>query len=481
MKNKQSTLKRSMPYLKSLLLLMIYAVSTSCTLTQNYDGKKQKPNIVFIISDDQDYEHLGFMGNKTVKTPNLDRLAAEGSVFTHCHLTAARCRPSLASLLSGRFPHQNGIYANYHTKDLPKSNNDRVGEKFLSTVNSLPNLLKDAGYATYGTGKYWEVDLKEMGFTHGAPKANRNFNFIRKGGQEKLFNFIDEQAKNDKPMFIWWAPLLPHTPHNPPKEYLDLFDPESIPVPDYIHPHRRKEFLKKERLSLAMEYWTDLEVGKLRAKMKAVGEDKNTLYVFLIDNGWSNGLPSKGSSFEKGVRTPVIFTFPGIIPSGQKRDDLISSLDTYSTILSYAGIDIPKSAMGKDLRKNIQQKTEVGRDRLFGASFPTHASNSGKYPEKDVYALYVRTPKWKYVFYLHELKGYLSRFPWMIQHIATRPPERKVGQQNLYDLSQDPYELKDLSNDPQHKELMQELKKEVFEWWKETGGKAIPLPTDSHK
>lgn len=127
-----------------LTLLLMQIIFSGVIVAQE---KLDQPNIVLIISDDQDYEHLGFMGNTQVKTPHLDQLAKEGTVFTHCHLTASRCRPSLAGLLSGKLPHQNGIYANHH-KDNSKGNNDIIDEKVLSPVNSLPNLLKKAGYAT---------------------------------------------------------------------------------------------------------------------------------------------------------------------------------------------------------------------------------------------------------------------------------------------------------------------------------------------
>ncbi|MYB51618.1 MAG: sulfatase-like hydrolase/transferase, partial [Acidobacteriia bacterium] len=103
----------------------------------------EQPNIVFIISDDHDNEHLGFMGNDSVHTPNLDLLARSGTLFTRAHLTMSRCHPTLASFLSGRWPHQTGVYHNFGTKK-------------LDPANSLPNLLKEVGYATYVEGKYWE-------------------------------------------------------------------------------------------------------------------------------------------------------------------------------------------------------------------------------------------------------------------------------------------------------------------------------------
>jgi arylsulfatase A-like enzyme len=434
-------------------------------------GDSSRPNIVMIISDDHDNEHLGFMGNPVVRTPHIDRLADSGVVFSTCHLTASRCRPSLASLLSGRWPHQNGVYANYH-KEKNRGNRDLEGEKMLDPKNSLPNLLAKAGYATYGSGKYWEGDARAMGFTHGLGERRRFGEFARKG-QDELFSFIDENA-GKKPMFVWWAPLMPHTPHNPPDRFLEMFDRKDIPVPDYITRENRDAFLKKEHLSLAMEAWTDDEIGKLRAKMVASGEDENTLYVFLIDNGWCNGLPAKGSVFEKGVRTPVFFSQPGRIPQGVMRKDLISSLDIYPTILSYAGVEVPESAEGKDLRAAIENGVPVGRDNLFGAIYPTAATHDGRHPERDVYALYVRTEKWKYVYYTRDVQGNVAGKPFKLHHILAEAPLRRRGDENLFNLEEDPYELRDLSGEAGHQKQLRGLKREVFDWWDKSGGKPIP-------
>ena len=125
------------------------------------EAPKQQ-NIVLVISDDHDYEHFGFMGSKIAHTPTLDKLAAAGTLFTTAHYPAPLCRPSLASMLSGRMPHQHGIYGNYLAKagignDLTK----------LDPKGSLANQLKDAGYATYATGKYWEGDPRAMGLLTG--------------------------------------------------------------------------------------------------------------------------------------------------------------------------------------------------------------------------------------------------------------------------------------------------------------------------
>ncbi len=421
----------------------------------------ERPNIVFLISDDHDYEHLGFMGNDFVHTPAIDALARSGSVFTTAHLPMSRCHPTLASFLSGRWPHQTGIYYNY-------------GTKRLSPQNSLPNLLKQAGYATYVEGKYWEGDPRAMGFTHGAGKTAREF--VRKG-QDALFQFIDEHA-GKQPFFIWWAPMLPHTPHNPPQRYRNLYDEAKLPIPSYMKGRenatsgrgkkRRKRggnFRQRELTSYAMEAWLDDGIGKLVEKLKATGQHENTLYVFVIDNGWCNGLVSKGSPFEKGVRTPIFFSLPGTVPAGQRFDDLVSTLDLYPTILDYAGVAVPSSAVGQSLRARIEGREYDERDELFGAIYPAFATKEDQRPERDVYAIYYRDRRWKYILYMQDVTQDRNGSYFRIQHILTDFPTRKAGDEDLYDLRADPYELHDLADQAEHRERLKELKRKVLAWW----------------
>ena len=184
--------------------------------------------------------------------------------------------------------------------------------------------------------------------------------------------------RGSHPCSFGGPPLLPHTPHNPPEKFLKLFDPQTIPIPHYIKEQDRAEFIRKERLSLAMEAWTDEEIGKLRAKLKEKGEDENTLYVFLIDNGWSNGLPAKGSVFEKGLSTPAFFTWPGHIPDGLQREDLMSSLDIYPTLLNYAGVKLPDAAAGLDLREHLEQQSPLNPKETVWRGLPHRRHQRGQ-------------------------------------------------------------------------------------------------------
>jgi len=433
------------------------------------EAAESKPNVVLLISDDDDYEHFGFMGSKIAQTPTLDKLAAAGTLFTTAHCPAPLCRPSLASMLSGRLPHQHGIYANY----LDKKGIGRDLVK-LAPAGSLANRLKNAGYATYATGKYWEGDPRTMGFTHGTVKVSFGgfSQFVRKG-QNELFQFIDEQHES-KPMFIWWAPLVPHSPHNPPAKYLDRFAEVDIPIPSFYKGDRRRYVIGMRKF-YAMGTWFDDGVAQLIKKLKAAGEYENTLFLFYVDNGWAYGMPAKNSPSEKGLRTPMFVTWPGKVSAGKRIDSLNYALDLHATALDYAGVGVPADIASKSLRSQIDGKTSKPHDVLFGAVY-AHAPQAWtgdpsvkRSAERDLLALYARTDQWKYVLHTQDINAGNAKYVWMIAPLS-EPYYRQKGEQDLFDLHADPYERKNLAGQLPQKKRVAELRRQTLDWWKRTGG-----------
>lgn len=439
---------------------MALAAITAVSAIGDAPSLAAQPNIVLIISDDHDNAHLGFMGNSFAHTPTLDELARQGTVFTTAHLPMSRCHPTLASFLSGREPHQTGVYYNF-------------GEKTLDPTNSLPNILKQAGYATLVQGKYWEQAPREMGFTHGEKTSQA---FVRQG-QDAVISFLDEVGGR-QPFFIWWAPRIPHTPHNPPEKYQRLLG-NDMPVPPFVRradKQRFEEWQEKERLSYAMEAWLDDGVNDLLGHLKRRSLLDNTMFVFVIDNGWCNGRASKGSAFEKGVQTPIFVTWPGTVPGEQRRNCLISTHDIYPTILDYAEIPVPETAVGRSLRPLIDGDLSGVRQELFGAIYPAFATENDNRPERDVYALYARNDRWKYIYYLQDVRQERNQEYFRIQSIATDFPTRKRGDEDFFDLQSDPYEEHDLSDALEHRQQMDQMRARLMAWWKETGGQPLDLP-----
>ena len=177
------------------------------------------PNVVLIIGDDQAWTDFGFMGHPVIKTPHLDRLAAQSALFPRGYVPTSLCRPSLATLLSGLYPHQHKICGND-----PKPGVDRgVLLKHVERIPKLPALLGSNGYVSHQSGKWWEGNFALGGFTagmtHGDPKRGGRHGDdglrIGRQGMQPVFDFIDASA--GKPFFLWYAPFLPHAPHNPPQ------------------------------------------------------------------------------------------------------------------------------------------------------------------------------------------------------------------------------------------------------------------------
>ncbi len=431
-----------------------------------------QPNIVLLISDDDDHEHFGFMGSEIAQTPTLDTLAAAGTVFTTAYCPAPLCRPSLASMLSGRMPHQHGIYGNYLDRGGP--GNDTIK---LDPAGSLPKRLSDAGYATYATGKYWEGDAREMGFTHGAAEASgEGFRRFVRGGQQELFEFIDEQGAA-KPMFIWWAPLIPHTPHNPAPKYLDRFADVEIPIPSFYEGDRA-EYVDAMRKFYAMGGWFDDGVAQLVKKLKAAGEYDNTLFLFYVDNGYTFGIPAKNSPSELGLRTPMFVSWPGQVPAGKRIDDLNYALDLHATALDYAGLEVPADIAAKSLRPQIEGNAGKPHEVLFGAVY-AHAPHAWpgdpsvkRTVGRDVLALYARTEQWKYVIHAQDINEGNAKYVWMKAPLS-KPYAREKGGQDLFDIQADPYERNNLAAQPGQQQRLAELRRQVFDWWRRTGGKPL--------
>lgn len=373
--------------------------------------QKRAPNVLYIISDDQHWSDFGFMGSKDVYTPNLDKLAASGLMFPRGYLAAPLCRPSLATLATGLHPHQHGITGNDPPKGQPR-------EQMLARIDActtLPDLLAERGYRVMQTGKWWEGAPSRGGFTegmtHGDPKrGGRHGDVGLKIGREGLkpaTAFIDSCEADATPWMLWYAPFLPHTPHNPPERYLAKTQKPGVP-----------ESVAKYR---AMCEWFDDTCGELLNHLDQAGIRENTLVVFVTDNGWiqdPNGRwyapRSKRTAYEGGVRTPILLSWPGQIEPAQCEAP-VSSVDLPATILAVCGIEQPDSWPGVDLRR-IPAIGPRSRGPVFGAAY-SHDVADLEHPPKGLQTRYVVWQNYK-----------------LLVH---QDPQSPV---ELYDLIRDPHE-----------------------------------------
>ena len=417
----------------------------------------QRPNIVFVIADDVSYDNFGFMGNAAVKTPTLDQLAQQGTVFTTAYVPTAFCRPSLATLLTGQWPHQTRLHANNGIPVLPQGS------------TTLATRLQQNGYITFAGGKFWEDEPDLRGFDE---FDNRKEDFVRKD-QDKLWKFLDTHA-GKQPMFIWWAPMIPHRPHNPPLQYLQAVDTHAINLRD-VPQDKQSVFLEQEQRLLGTMGWFDAEFKKLYQSLQDKKQLDNTLFIFLADNGFSNRGASKSSPYELGLRTPLIFYWPNHFPA-QRIDAGVDTINLFRTVLDIAKIEQPSNAdlPGHSLLPVIEQKRTPVAEKLFGADYPAFTLKTDPLPrpERDIFALHVRDGDWKYIFFLRDVREQ-DNLDLTIQKGVMPFPERKAGDEELFYLPNDPYERNNLAAIANNHTRIQQYRREVLQWWFNTGGKPL--------
>ena len=344
----------------------------SFTLCASALAAEQKPNIILIISDDQGFLDYGFTGNKVVQTPNLDRMASQSLLYTRGYSMPV-CSPSLACLLSGKLPHQHGITGNDLAKPKTpatpagkgkgqKGGRDPLARQLLSNSLIMPKAVTEAGYLTFQSGKLWNVTYKDVGFTAGmTDTAGRHGDAgleIARKGMKPVFDFIDSAQKEQKPFFIWYAPMMPHQPHNPPKELLAHYQGKG-PTP-------------AAEKYYAMVEWFDQTCGELDDYLVKHQLADNTVILYLADNGWDAatgaGPRAKLSPYELGIRTPMFVRWPGKVKPQRDDQTLASIIDFAPTILKLAGAKAPSDLPGLDI---LNREAMTARKSITIESF-TH-------------------------------------------------------------------------------------------------------------
>jgi arylsulfatase A-like enzyme len=440
------------------------------------------PNIVFIISDDHAWTDYGFMGHPVVETPHLDRLASRSAVFTRGYVPTALCRPALATLATGLYAHQHKISGNdpallpgMPTKGGPKQRQDppeykRLQEKLISLIDrhpTIPKLLAGRGYLSHQSGKWWEGGYPRGGFTHGLargfphPGGRTGDEGLKIGreGMAPVFDFIDEAVAANKPFFIWYAPLLPHTPHTPPPRLFEKYKAKGV-ASDFVARY------------YAMVEWLDETCGQLIDRIEAKGLTRNTLIVYVGDNGWiqnerANGfLPrSKQSANEAGVRQPTLFCWPGVIQPGDRGEQLCSSVDIVPTALAAAGVSIPASLPGYNLLPILKSGQPTPRNLVLGETFSHDVANIEK-PEDSLLYRWAVEGRWKL---LLTYDGELGP-----RYHEIHPRDEKRPQ--LFDLLADPHETRNLA--ARHPEVVARLAEKISRWWPVTERKTQTTWTD---
>ncbi len=445
---------------------------TEKTLARESSG----PNVVLIVSDDHGIEALGCYGNPVVKTPNLDGLAAEGVRFTNAFCTTASCSASRSVILSGMYNHANGQYGHQHSY-----------HHFISFENfkTLPVLLTEAGYRTARIGKYHVAPESVYKFDTALPGSGRS-------PVQMAQNCRDFIRSDSKPFFLYFCMDDPHRSGEVAEDlsgkpnrfgnkaeggYPGIkevrYEPKDVIVPPFLPD------IPESRAELAQYYQAvsrvDQGIGRLLSILKEAGKYDDTLIIYISDNGVA--FPgAKTTLYEPGMKLPCIVKRPNPQKRGIACDALVNWADLAPTILDFAGaLSSDNTFQGRSFKAVLEQEHPRGWDETY-ASHTFHEITM-YYPMR-----VVRQRRYKLIWNIaHDLDYPFASDLWAastwqatIQNGRKNYGKRVVEAYlhrpkfELYDLENDPHEVKNLADDPKHREVLEEMKAKLKVFQKRT-------------
>jgi len=420
------------------------------------EGSRRPPNILFIFPDQMRRHAMGCSGDEQVRTPSLDKLASEGVYFSNCIANCPVCTPDRAILLTGKYPLSNRTIAN----DLAMPDDQ----------TTIAEVLRDAGYRTGYIGK-WHLDgIPRSKFTPRGPRRQGFDSYwaaynchhayldakyyldtpelVRVPGYEPdiqtdlATDFVKKHREEPFFLFLSWGP--PHSPYRAvPQKYLDVYDPSSIQL--------RPNCVNANRAEIAGYYAQitalDENVGRLMHALDDLQLANNTIVVFASDHGdmlWSQGQVNKQQPWEESINVPLIVRHPGILKP-RRTDLLIGLADLSPTLLSLAGAPIPGGMEGLDLSQAIRGEGGPRHDSVpIMDILPT--DQAAQWGGKEWRG--VRTQRYTYARWRDA--------SWV-----------------LYDNLEDPFQQKNLIDDPANKGLREELEGELRKWLTKLGDKFL--------
>jgi len=446
-------------------------------------GAVMSVNFLIISSDQHRYDCVGVNGHPLLKTPNLDRLAAEGIRFTNAYCPIPLCVPGRASFLTGTWPWRHLSIANWDTEA------PRPLRRDLPTWSQA---LADAGYWLGYVGK-WHVDRDRdpthFGFhefvnawrygewrrAQGLPPVPTRQGWLGETdtaitpeqsrlawGADQTIAMLRARAADRRPFVVRWDPPEPHLPNRPPEPYASMYPPGQIePWPSFPDTLEGKPYIQAQQLrTWRLDGWTweqwapvvsrylgdvslmDAQIGRVLQTLDNLGMADDTVVIYTTDHGdmcGSHGMIDKHFiMYDDVVRVPLFIRWPGRIAPGGVCEAFTSHLiDLASTILDLAGVPIPETFQGMSLEPLLLGEVEdTGREDIF-ASY--HGNQFGLYSQR-----MVRTRRWKYVW-------------------------NATAEDELYDLEADPAELHNRATDPACAAVLAHLRKRLVAWMEETG------------
>ena len=459
-------------------------LAISSASSQAVTGSARPKNVIFITVDQQCANELGCMGNPRVKTPRLDRMAAEGVLFRQMHCQAITCGPSRVAMVTGRYCHATGMHRN-----------DTI---LPSHEQTLAEIFRDAGYHCVALGKVENHGVEEgrtdvsEGFLQGfheyygldkGPKGDLTKAFIAgqgpyegtdrhkytavwAGDEEDHFDVRSLRRaqrllkeRREDPKFLWLSFHQPHRPICPPKRFVEPYDPTTIPLPpsasmtlenrpkaivDYAVSHGTTDITEDEiRTLIARRYaaasFLDDCIGQLRDTIRELEQERDTVLVYISDGGsyagnygWYQKMPFM--LYDCLTHVPALIWAPGRVAPTQPTDALTEQIDLAPTLLELAGVGCPAPMQGQSLLPLMRGEVAALHDAVFAET------------GFDLRCIMVRTREWKFIYH-HDC-----------------PHE-------LYHLAEDPEEVRNVYG--QYPEIETELRDRLIAWRMDTGSPVL--------
>ncbi|MBM82390.1 MAG: heparan N-sulfatase [Planctomycetaceae bacterium] len=427
-----------------------------------------RPNVILFIADDVSWNDYGCYGNSAVRTPNIDALAKNGLQFTQAYLTASSCSPSRSSIMTGRYPHNNGKAAELH-------------QPIAWNIPWFAAMLKSSGYFTALSGKHHMTSTKSpMGESQPAPfdVVDRGNSKANHGGHANWVANVEKRPK-DKPFFFWFAAYDAHRAWEADREwdaerYGPMHDPAEVAVPPFLSDD------EETRQDLASYYNEicrfDYYIGQVVNTLKKQGDLENTLILVFADNG--RPFPrAKTRLHDSGMRTALVAHYPKMIKQpGSLTDSLVSVIDIAPTVLELAGVDVAKSMQGVSMLPILRDSNATIRKYAFSEhnwhDYEAHGRsirdgefvlirNFRPYMALQGPADSVRSPSHKKLQALRDAKKLTAA-----QADVFMTPRPAVS---LFHTKSDPHQLKNLAKVAKYANVKERLQALLETWMDETG------------
>ena len=475
--------------LSAILLCLTLPIQSGWALAQ------RPPNILWICGDDHAPYVMGAYGNPQVRTPNLDKFAAQGMRFDRAYCNSPVCTASRQSFITGRYPRtigvtqlktplpENGVTlaevlrrAGYNTAAIGKMHFNSPLKHGFDQLIDLPQhqaWLRAKGKTALPVGVEvqppWKpfkdpasIWLNSAGQPFGAVDADMPGTYFA----QQAANFLRDHK--DKPFFLITSFYEPHSPFHFPVEYRDRHKSKEFQAPkvgpedDWQIPKIFRHLTDHEKQGIIAAYYTsseflDRNIGTVLDALEKSGQAENTLVVYLGDHGYmlgQHGRFEKHCGYEPAVRSPLLIRFPAKIKPKQSTKALVEFIDVYPTILDYAGVPIPPNVQGKSLVPVLSGKTKRHREQVFI-----------EYSENE--EAYIRTDRWKFIYSTGKRvreDGYVTETPLPGQTIQ------------LFDLEQDPDELTNLAGKNKYSTLVGDFTAQLAAHLKRTERQPELLP-----